>query len=471
MNKTKIIATIGPITSDKESIEALAEKGMNVVRLNLSHASHEFCRDVIKKVNEINKECKSNIAVLLDTRGPEIRVGRFDGGYAFLKEGEKVRIYSGDLLGNQDGFCVSYPDFVKEVNIEDEIKLDDGKIELRVLDKGHDFLLCEVLNDGVIEDGKGVNVPGVSLPIPFLSEEDKKDIQFAHEVGVDFLALSFVKSSEDVLCVNDLLIGMNDDHIGILAKIETEDAVEDIDNIIKVSDGVMIARGDLGVEMPLESLPGIQKRVIKKCHEAGKLSIVATEMLASMEMGIRPTRAEVSDVANAVLDGADAIMLSGETTVGKYPMDTVEIMSRIVKKAEEEIHYLDLLGTELRTEKQDITGLIAYSVSDSANRLKCKAIVVPTLSGYTARKVSRTRPSCPIIAMTPNKDTFKSLALYFGVHTVSVSEFHSFDEMMKIATKTVKELLPVSPGDRIVVTGGYPFEKTKSTNFMKIEEL
>lgn len=471
MNKTKIIASIGPSSNKKETLREMLYKGMNVARLNLSHASYDFCRDVVSKIQEINKELDANIAVMLDTKGPDVRIRRFANGHAYLKKGENVRIYTEDLLGDSTKFSVDYENFVEEVETSQTILLDDGMIRLKVLEKGFGFLLCEVLNDGLIEDHKGVHVPGAHFHMPFLDEKDKENIRFAHEIGADFLGLSFVSSAEDVLLVNDMLIELNDDHMEIIAKIENENAVNEIDEIIRVSDGIMVARGDLGVQVPLEKIPGIQKMILQKCHEAGKVSIVATEMLASMENVVRPTRAEVSDVANAVLDGVDCIMLSGETTIGKYPVETLEMMARIAESAEEEINYYELLDEAMRTEKQDITGSIVYSVSECANRLKCKAIIVPTISGYTARKMSRFRPYCPIIAITPKKDTLKSLALYFGVHTILVPEFKSLEELMKIANEKVKEVLKVEEGDKIIITGGYPFGEVKSTNFMRIEEL
>lgn len=471
MNKTKIIATIGPASSDKEILRQMILCGMNVARFNLSHATHEFCLENMKKIEELNKELDTNVAIMFDTKGPDIRIGRFDGGMAFLKKNDKIRIYTEDLLGDQTKFSVSYPGIVQDVKVGTIIKLDDGRIELEVVDKGFDFLLCEVLNEGMISDHKGVNIPGVRLNIPFLSEKDREDIKFASEAGADFLSLSFVSNHEDVLEVNDLLIGYNNDHLSIVAKIENEQAVDDIDDIIRVSDAVMIARGDLGVEVPMERVPGIQKMIIAKCHEAGKVCIVATEMLASMENVIRPTRAEVSDVANAVLDGVDSVMLSGETTVGHFPVETLDMMARIIESSEEDINYLDLLDRTMRTEKQDVTGSISYSVAECANRLKCKAIVAPTKSGYTARKMSRFRPSCPIIALTPNKNTLKSLALNFGVHTVYIDELDSFDKLMKVAVEKASKLLATEKGDRIIITGGYPFKLIKSTNFMKIEEL
>lgn len=307
--------------------------------------------------------------------------------------------------------------------------------------------------------------------MPFLSNKDRNDILYANQMKVDYLALSFVSSAEDVLNVNDILIDLNNDHIGIIAKIENERAVEEIDEIIKVSEGIMIARGDLGVEVPMERVPGIQKSIISKCHNMGKVSIVATELLATMETNTRPTRAEVSDVANAVLDGADAVMLSGETTVGKFPLETLSIMEKIIESAEEDINYFEMLDKAMRTEKQDITGMIAYSVAECADRLKCKAIIAPTISGYTARKMSRFRPSCPIIAVSPDINTVKSLNLHFGVTPVLIEDLSSFDKIIKKSKEITKSLMDTAEGDKIIVTGGYPFKEVKHTNFMKIEEL
>lgn len=471
MNKTKIIATIGPASSSKEVIRELIIHGMDVARLNLSHADYDFCMDIMHKIDELNTELGSHVAIMLDTKGPDVRVGRFIGGRAYLKAGDKIRIYANEIVGDHTKFSVSYPGIVHDLKYHSVIKLDDGMITLTVVDKGTDYLICEVMNDGVIEDHKSLNVPGVKFNLPFLSNKDRDDIRFATKMGVDFLALSFVHSSDDVLEVNDMLIELGNDHLGIIAKIETESAVTEIDDILRVSDGVMIARGDLGVELPLERVPGIQKSIINKCHIAGKVSMVATEFLSSMESGTRPTRAEVSDVANAVMDGTDAVMLSGETTIGAYPVETLSMMAKIIESAEEDINYLDLLDTAMRTEKQDTTGALAYSVAECAARLKCKAIVAPTISGYTARKMSRFRPCCPIIAISPNIETVKSLAIHFGVIPVLIDELNTFDRIMKKAVTVTKELLDVDAGDRIILTGGYPFKEVKHTNFMKIEEL
>lgn len=471
MNKTKIIATIGPASSDKAILREMINTGLDVVRINLKHASYEFCKDIIKKINELNLELNKTIAVMLDTRGPEVRIGKFLGGEAYLKKDSKIRIYMNELLGDSTKFSVNYPGLINDVKYDTILKLDDGLIELKVLDKGEDYLLCQVLNDGVIKDNKGMNVLGIHLNIPFLSEKDKEDIKFACENNVDFIALSFVESSENILEVNDLLIHYGNDHIGIIAKVENERALDEIDDIIRLSEGVMVARGDLGVELPLEKVPGVQKMIINKCHLEGKISIVATELLSSMETVIRPTRAEVSDVANAVLDGTDAVMLSGETTTGKYPVETLQTMEKIIKAAEVNIDYLGLLEKAIKTEDNDVTGILSYNVAETSTRLNCKAIIAPTVSGYTARKISRFKPKCPIIASTPNIDTAKSLMLHFGVCPVIIEELKTFDRIINHARKITTDLIEINSGDKIIITGGYPFKEIKHTNFMKIEEL
>lgn len=471
MNKTKIVATIGPSSNSKEILKQLIIEGMDVVRLNMSHSDYPFCTDVINKISELNQELKTNISIMLDTEGPNVRVGKFVGGKAFLAKGDFIRIYMDELIGDSTKFSVNYPGLLNDVGYNHILKIDDGIIELQVIEKGTNYLLCEVIKEGMIENNKSLNVPEAKLSMPFLSEKDKEDILFANKMKVDFLALSFVSSSEDVLKVNDMLIDLNNDHLGIIAKIENERAISEIDEIIRVSDGIMIARGDLGVEIPMERVPGIQKSVIHKCHIMGKVSIVATELLKTMENDIRPTRAEVSDVANAVLDGADAVMLSGETTIGKYPVETLSVMEKIILSAEEDINYLELLDSAMRTEKQDITGMIAYSVAECADRLKSKAIIAPTISGYTARKMSRFRPSCPIIAVSPDQNTVKSLTLHFGVTPVLIGELNSFDRIISKSKEIAKSLMDTQTGDKIIITGGYPFKDIKHTNFMKIEEL
>lgn len=473
MNKTKIIATVGPVSNNKETLEKLIKNGVDVIRINLKHADYNFCLEVINNINELNKQLNTSVATMLDTKGPEVRIGKFIGGQAYLKKDSKIRVHMNEIVGDSTKFSVNYKGLINDVKYDTILKLDDGLIELKVLDKGVDYLLCQVLNGGFISDNKGMNIPDIHLNLPFLSKKDKEDIRFACKNNVDFLALSFVENAENVLEVNDLLINYGNDHIGIIAKIENSRAVEELDEIIKVSDGVMVARGDLGVELPLEKVPGIQKKIIKKCHETGKVSIVATEMLSTMANVNRPTRAEVSDVANAVLDGADAVMLSGETTIGKYPVETLITMEKIIKAAEEDINYLNHLDRTIKTENNDVTGILAYNVAETATLLNCKAIITPTVSGYTARKISRFRPNCPIIASTPNFETAKSLMLHFGVCPIIIEELKTFDKIIEHARKITvnNELIDINKGDKIIITGGYPFKEVKHTNFMKIEEL
>ncbi len=471
MNKTKIIASIGPASQDKAILKEMIACGMDVVRLNLSHANHDFCRDIIKKINELNEEMHTYVAILLDTNGTNIRIGSFQGGSAYLKKATKIRIYRDKIIGDETKFSTDCPALYDSVRLNCIIKLNDGLIDLQVIDKGLDYILCLVLNDGLIENNKKLTVPGLIIKQPFLNDRDKDDIKFAHEVNADFLALSYIRSSEDVLEVNDMLINFGDDHIQLISKIENANALEDLDEIIKLSDGIMVARGDLGVELPMEKIPMIQKAIISRCHQAGKVSIVATEMMASMETEVRPTRAEVSDVANAVLDGTDAVMLSGETTNGKFPIQTLSMMTRIIDNTEDNINYLDFLDRAMQTEKQDITGSIAYSVVECANRLKCVAIIAPTISGYTARKMSRFRPSCPIIAVSPNIGTVKSLSLHFGVQAALVDELNSLDKIISKSKAVTSTIVNVKPHDKIIITGGYPFKESKHTNFMKIEEI
>lgn len=470
MKKTKIIATIGPASKDEEILRELILNGMDIARINMTHANYKFCEDIIAKINKINKDLNTYTAIMLDLKGPDICVGEFTGGSAYLNKGDKIRIYDEEILGDSTKFSVSYSNFIKDVKTNTTIKLSDGLMELVVLEKGIDYLLCEVIVGGFIEDNKGVNVMDTKLNIPFLSKKDKEDIRFADKMKVDFLALSFISSYEDVLEVNDMLIELKNDSIGIISKIENEAAIDDIDEIIRNSDGIMVARGDLGVEIPMERVPGVQKSILNKCHIEGKSSIIATEMMSSMETSIRPSRAEVSDVANAVLDGVDVVMLSGETTIGKYPVETLATMAKIVEASEDDVNYYDFLDRTMRTEKQDITGSIAYNVVDSANRLKIKLIMTPTMTGYTARKISRFRPISPIIALCPDERIVKNLSLYYGVYPVLIGDIKSFDKMMaKVREVAIK--MGLEGMDKIIVTGGYPFNEVKHTNFMKIEEI
>lgn len=471
MKKTKIISTIGPASQDIDIMKQMILEGTDSFRVNMKHADYKFLESTKKKIDKLNEELKTCVSLIMDTKGPDVTVGKFTSGSAYLNTDDKIRIYMNPIIGDSTKFSVSYSNLIHEIKCNTFIKLNDGLIELQVIDKGEDYLLCKVLVGGIIEDNKGVNIIGVSLGMPFLSEKDKEDIAFANKIGVDFVALSRVENSEDILSVNDLLISIGNDNMGILAKIETERAVDDIDEILKVSDGLIVARGDLGVEVPMERIPGIQKSIISKCHTAGKISIVATEMMSSMEKQVRPTRAEVSDVANAVLDSCDAVMLSGETTVGNYPVETVSMMSKIIESSEYDVNYYELADKAMRTETQDTTGMIAYSVTECANRLKTIAIVAPTMSGHTAKKMSRFRPVCPIVAMSPNDSTVKNLSLYYAVYPVRIDAIKNFDQIMTKSKEVVEKRIEIITGNKIIITGGYPFQNVKHTNFMKIEEL
>lgn len=471
MGKTKIIATIGPATNSKDKIKELIINGCDVLRINMSFADYNFCTQLFEIINEVNYELKTNVAIMLDTNGPDLRVGKINKDEAYLQQDTKIRIYKYQILGDETKLSINYDKFVDEVKCNNVISLNDGIVELLVESKTDEYLLCNVLKGGKVYTKSGVHVKGVKLNVPFLSAKDKEDILFANKNNIDFLAVSFVSSSEDILEINDILIELNNNHMGIIAKIETEGAVEEIDEIIKASDGIMISRGDLGIEVPLERIPGIQKSIINKCHMQGKISIVSAEMISSMEDALVPTKAEISDIANAVLDGVDAVMLSSETTIGKYPVETLQMMEKIIASSEENIDYLDMLDKASRTENNDVTGGISYSVVELASKLKCKAIVTPTVSGYTAKKISRFRPNCPIIAISYNKDTIKSLGLYFGVYPILIEEMKNLDTMIAKSKRISIELLKLGENDKIIITGGYPFKESKHTNFMKIEEI
>lgn len=471
MKKTKIIATLGPSSNDKDIIKEMIRSGVDVFRINLSHSDHKATENLVKLIRKANKELNTNAGILIDTKGPEIRINNVPNGYVNLYKEDVVTLTNKDCIDSEKTFHITYKDICNDIEVGNRILIDDGLVELIVIEKTSSDLICEVLNNCRLYNNKSVNIPNVDLNIEFLSSEDEEDIAFASQLNADFIALSFVKNANDVLDVNDMLIGLRNEHMQIISKIECKNAIEDIENIIKVSDGIMIARGDLGVEMDLEQVPIIQKRIVKDTYIKNKISIVATEMLSSMEHKNRPTRAEVSDVSNAVLDGVDAVMLSGETAIGENPVNTVNTMRKIIEFTEQSIDYEQLLNVHSNTRKDDLTSTIAYSVVDTANILKAKAIVASTLSGFTARKVSAFRPSCVILAPTPNKMVATSLSLNWGVIPVIVDTFRSTDEIVDAAVIISKEILKLEKEDKIIITGGFPFKSTKNTNFMKVEEI
>ena len=469
INKTKVISTVGPVTMEKEQIRKLMQNGTDVIRINMSHADYNFCRNIVESVNELNDELNLSVALLMDLTGPEVRIGKFVNGQALFRKGDRVRIYMDEVLGDSTRFSVDYPNLIKEIGYNKIISIKDGTLEMEVIEILQDYFVCEVLNDAIIEDHQNLNVKNTKLKLPYITHKDETDIAIAHKLNFDFISLSYVECAENVLAVSDMLINLKNEHISLISKIETEEGVNNLEEIIRVSDGIMIARGDLGVSVSMERVPGIQKKIIKKCHDAGIVSIVCTEIMSSMERMSRPTRAEVSDVANAVLDGADAIMLSGETTIGKYPIETLKIVEKIINTAELDIEYEEYL--ESKSVTNDITSIISQNVASAALKLKCCAIIAPTKSGYTARMISRFRPRCPVIAVSPNINTVKSLQLHFAVNPVLIENLDSFDRIIDLSKKITFKLISTKPGDKIIVTGGYPFEQVKITNFMNIEEL
>lgn len=467
MKKTKIICSIGPASTSYDVMREMVLSGMNVARINFSHATLEERKAVEEVVAKVNKDLGTNVAIIYDTKGPDFRTGVMAEGGIKLEEGNIIRIVKKDVLGTEESFTVNYKNVLKDINIGDKVLLEDGLMKLVVIDKEDDDLVCRILAGGLLKSKKGINVPGVDLHIEFLSSEDVSDIVYACEKKGDFLALSFVNSKENILAVREILKEHNSD-MKIISKIESGIALQNLDEIIEYSDGIMVARGDLGVEIPCEEIPIVQKEIIKKCREQGKTCIVATEMLASMYTSARPTRAEVTDIANAVLDGCDAVMLSGETTVGKYPIDAVRYMARICENTEEHIDY----DMDRREAHCDITGAIAHSAVEVSNSLKAKLIIAATMSGYTARKISNLKPRCLVLATCPNDRVAKSLALDWGVYTKITKVYESTDEVVEDAILKAKEFANLQSKDIIIITGGLPNNiENKQTNLMKIEEI
>ena len=470
MNKTKIIATIGPSSYKMDVLERLVENGVDVIRLNMSYSDYGFCRNVIENVEEINKKIGSNISVMLDLEGPCIRTGEFKGGYAEYQKGERIRMYMNEAVCNEFGFSINYPKLIDDLKFRSVIKLMDGKVILEVVEKGLDYAVCEVIKGGRVDSLSKLYLPGIKLNRKFLTKQDREDIAFAHKMDVDFIEISNVSDAEDIMEVNDLLIELENDHIGLIAKIQNERAVNSLDRIIDASDGILLARGDLAVELPLEKVPNIKSNVIRKCHEKGKISIITAELDSFLTDSTVPSRAEVSDLANSVSESVDAILLTGETTIGPRPVNAVEEVEKIVRIAEESIDYEYYFNSVLKTKVSDIAGTIVSSVALGATNLDCKAIIIATNTGYTARQMSRLRPSCMTIAACGNARTARSLNLYFGVLPIVVDE-NTFDSITEKSINIAKETLDLQKGDKVIVTGGYPFKKVKHTNYMKIDEI
>lgn len=469
MKKTKIICSIGPSSCNVDVMERMVYAGMNVARINFSHATLEEKQNVINTVKEVRKRTGEHIAILYDTKGPEFRNGMLENGEIKLVNGKTIRIVKESVLGNEERFSVNHPQALDSLKVGDVVLLENGLMKIEIISIEEDGVTGKITAGGILGNKKSLNVPGVTLDIPFISDTDREDLIYACLNEGDFIALSFVNTRDDVLEARKIFKEYGREDIKVISKIESAMGFENLDEILEVSDGIMVARGDLGVEVPLQALPFYQKTIIRKCREVGKICIVATEMLESMKKSVRPTRAEVSDIANAVLDGTDAVMLSGETTTGHHPVEVVKYMAEICENAEGYYNY-DSEFASVR--KIDITETIAKSVVDSTSMLDVKAIVVATMSGYSARKISNLKPRSLILATCPSDKVARSLALNWGVYSKVVNVYNSTDEIVDDAKKRVTEFLDLNKKDIIVITGGFPNNTdTKVTNFMKIEEI
>lgn len=472
MKKTKIICSIGPATQSWEKFKGIVDAGMNVARINFSHATLEERKQDADLVKRANDELGTNIAILYDTKGPDLRTCTFDGDYIELVEGSTIRIVEEDLKdkGNKEKISFNYRNIVKDLKVGMSVLLDDGFYKLVVEDVEDDgaSVVCRIINGGTIKSRRGVCIPGIKLDIPFVSEDDKKDIQYACEHDGDYLALSFVNSADDVQEVKKLCAQFGKPNMKIISKVETQYAIDNLKEIVGMSDYIMIARGDLGIETGVENLPLYQQMMIDECHLQGKGVIMATQMMSSMKHNIRPTNAEVTDVANAVLQGCDAIMTSDETTMGEYPVETIQKMNEICESVES---YCRFENDSFVNTAKDITSIIAESVVTASNDIEAKVIVAATMSGHTARKISNLRPVAPILATVPNEKVAHELALNYGVYPVLVKEYNSTDEVVNDGKEKAVSFANLNKGDHVIITGGFPNTGNKITNFMKIEEI
>ncbi len=474
LRKVKIVCTIGPASEDYDTLKSLVKAGMNVMRLNFSHGSHDEHTAKMETMRKINRELGTNVAIMLDTKGPEIRTHTFEFGGVTLMKGSTVRISMNEVVGTSECFSVTYKNLIDDVKVGGKILVDDGNVTLTIkeLDFIHQEIICYVENDAYIKDRRGINVPDVNLSMDFISQRDKSDIEFGCDQKVDFIAASFVRRASDVLEIRKILKDKKCEDIKIISKIENLEGVKNLDEIIKVSDGLMVARGDLGVEVPVYEVPVIQKEMIKKCLIANVPVIVATQMLESMQKNPRPTRAEVNDVATAVLSGADAIMLSGETASGKYPIEAVKMMDEIGRRMEKEMDYNQFLNTIRENSKLDITSCIALSVVDASNQLNVSSIITPTSSGLTAKKLSNFRPPVPIIAVTMDDRIMRSLALSWGVHVCKTEIKKTTDEVIDDSIRLTKEHFNLQKGELAIITCSMPLSSSIGhANMMKIHQV
>lgn len=470
LRKTKIVCTIGPASESVEKLTQLIEAGMNVARLNFSHGDFQEHGARIKNIREASRITGKTVAILLDTKGPEIRTNNMQNGAIELKAGNNIIISMTEVEGTTEKFSITYSGLIEDVQEGSRILLDDGLIGLEVtdIDKANNEIYTKILNSGTLKNKKGVNVPGVSVNLPGITEKDRQDIIFGIEQDIDFIAASFVRRAKDVLEIRQLLEEKNATHIHIIPKIENQEGVDNIDEILEISDGLMVARGDLGVEIPAEEVPLVQKRLIKKCNFHGKPVITATQMLDSMQRNPRPTRAEASDVANAIFDGSDAIMLSGETAAGLYPIEAVQTMNNIASRAEQALDHKEILSNRSKDTGHNLTDAIGQSVAHTALNLEVNAIIAPTESGHTAKMISKYRPKAPIVAVTTNASVSRRLSLVWGVYPQPGREASTTDEMLDYAVEESLNSGIVKHGDLVVITAGVPIGEAGTTNLMKI---
>ncbi|TVY10243.1 pyruvate kinase [Paenibacillus cremeus] len=471
MRKTKIICTMGPSCESVEVLKELIGAGMNVARLNLAHGDVEEQRKRIRTIRQAAAETGAHIAIMLDIKGPEVRIGLLKDKSYELKAGERLTLTTERIEGDAGRISVSYQELPQDVRPGNSILIDDGLIELKVLEVMGTEVHCRIVNGGVIKPRKGVNLPGIRTSLPGVTERDVQHILFGIEENIDMIAVSFVRRAEDIMQIREMLESRKAGHIQLISKIENEEGVEALDAILAVSDGLMVARGDLGVEIPVEDVPLIQKQMIHKCNLAGKPVITATHMLDSMQSNPRPTRAEASDVANAVLDGTDVIMLSGETAAGKYPVESVRTMAAIAEKAESIIPYQEQLAAKSALRKADTTEVISQSVVSASLDLDAKAIITPTESGFTARMVSKYRPKAPIIAVTPHDEVLRRMSLVWGVIPVKGPVVETTDAMFQSALDNGAKTGLFAEGDLVVISAGVPVGKSGTTNLIKIQQV
>lgn len=470
MRKTKIICTMGPACEGEEKLRELMLAGMNVARFNFSHGTHEEHKIKFDRVTKISNELGLPIATLLDTKGPEIRLKDIEGGKTELKAGQKFILTTDEMPGDNEKVTITYKNLKNDISVGTTILIDDGLIEMVVEDIDETDIICKVVNGGPISNHKGVNVPGAVLSMPYISDTDRSDIMFGCDMGFDFLAASFVRCKEDVLEVRRM-VEEHGSHMKIIAKIENMQGIRNLEEILEASDGIMVARGDMGVEIPMEEVPIVQKRMIKMAEALGKHVITATQMLESMIKNPRPTRAETTDIANAIYDGTTAIMLSGESAAGLYPVEAVKTMARIAERTEEDIDYNGRMKRRKETDHFDITTAISHATCTTAMDLNAAAIITVTISGFTAGMIARYKPKCPIIACSVSPSVCRQLNLIWGVTPMWIARENTADDLFEEAVRTAEEAGYIKKGDRVVLTAGVPLGVSGNTNMIRVVEV